>query len=116
MPILRQLLKKYVKKLQREKEEMLAKKETADARIKIQESLDGFSVDADVQALENVRTSIKKRVAEADINTELEDNSIDKRLNAIKAKTGNVRARQQLEELKKLKAAKAEAAAGKKTI
>ena len=50
-----------IEKLRREKDEMLAKVETAEARIKIQESLDGLSLDADVQALDNVRASIHKK-------------------------------------------------------
>ena len=45
-----------IEKLRREKEEMLAKKASAEARISIQETLDGLSTDADIKALENVRT------------------------------------------------------------
>ena len=39
---------------------MLAKVKSAEARMKIQESLDGLSLDADSQALDNVRESIEK--------------------------------------------------------
>ena len=99
-----------IKKLKREKEEMLAKVKTAEARIKIQESLDGLSVDADTQALENVRTHIHKKVAEADVGSELQENSVDAALDRIKAKTGNARARSELERMKKLRAAKKEGA------
>ena len=55
-----------IKKLKREKETMLAKAKTAEARIKIQESLDGLSVEADTQALEGVREAILKKEAQAD--------------------------------------------------
>ena len=108
-------------KLTKERDEMLAKNEAANARIKIQESLDGFSVDADMQALENVRSSINQKVAQADVEKELGDKSLDKKLDKIKAKTGESRARRQLEALKKKREAQqAQAADGgpsvKKTI
>ena len=96
-----------IKKLKREKEEMLAKAKTAEARIKIQESLDGLSVDADTQALENVREAIHKKEAQADIGKELADNSIDAKLAKIKAKTGSAKARQRLAALRKKRAAAA---------
>jgi phage shock protein A len=111
-----------IQKLKRERDEMLAKKATAEARIKIQSSLDGLSTDADIKALENVRERIQKLDAEADVGQEMKEGSLDAKLKAIKAKTGDVQAKAQLEELKKLHAARnagavAEgAAAGKKTI
>ena len=42
---------------------MLAKMESAKARVRIQEQLDGLSVDAEVKALDNVRTHIKNTIA-----------------------------------------------------
>ena len=54
-----------IKKLKRERRDACQRK-TAEARIKIQESLDGLSVDADTQALENVREAIHKKEAQAD--------------------------------------------------
>jgi phage shock protein A len=111
-----------IQKLKRERDEMLAKKATAEARIKIQSSLDGLSTDADIKALENVRERIHKLDAEADVGREIQDNSLDAKLKAIKAKTGDVQAKAQLDELKKLHAARTSAAAaegaaaGKKTI
>lgn len=108
-----------ITKLQREKDEMLAKKATAEARIQIQESLSGFSVDADVQALENVRTSIHKLRAEADVGAELGDVSIEQKLKKIKEKTASATAQSQLDELKLQMAARkaqADASAIKKTM
>jgi phage shock protein A len=111
-----------IQKLKRERDEMLAKKATAAARIKIQSSLDGLSTDADIKALENVRERIHKLDAEADVGQEMKETSLDAKLKAIKEKTGDVAAKAQLEELKKLHAARnaaaaAEgAAASKKTI
>jgi len=95
-----------IARLQREKEEMLAKKATAEARIQIQETLSGLSVDADVVALENVRTSIEKLRAEADVGAEVGDASIDQRLRKIKEKTATATARAQLDELKAQMAAR----------
>lgn len=111
-----------IAKLKREKEEMLAKKANAEARIKIHETLDGLSTDADIKALENVRESIGKLQAEADVSSELQGESLDTKLQKIKAKAANASARSELEELKKKLAAQKEAQKGaqsagvKKTI
>jgi phage shock protein A len=107
-----------IEKLKREKQEMLAKKANAEARISIQETLDGLSTDADIKALENVREHIDKMQAEADVGSEIKGESLDAKLSKIKSKTADVQARAQLAELKKQmaarQAAKAGAAAGKK--
>ena len=106
-----------IEKLKREKTEMLAKRANAEARIKINETLNGLSTDADIKALENVRENIEKMEAEADISSELQGTSLDAKLKKIQAKTGNAAARNQLEQLKKEMAAKkAAASAVKKTI
>ena len=47
-----------IRKLQAEKDSMLAKMQSSQARIKVQEQLDGLSVDAEVKALDNVRLHI----------------------------------------------------------
>ena len=62
-----------IKKLKAEKDNMLAKMESAQARIRIQEQLDGLSVDAEVKALDNVREHIKNTIAEANLGAELGD-------------------------------------------
>lgn len=111
-----------IEKLKREKEEMLARRANAEARIQIRETLDGLSTDADIKALDNVRESIHKLQAEADVSTELGRESLDSKLSKIKAKAANASARNELEELKRQAAARkagaAEAAAAgvKKTI
>ncbi len=107
-----------IEKLKREKQEMLAKKATADARIQINETLEGLSTDADIKALDGVRESIHKRVAEADVSGEVKGSSLDDKLAKIKAKTGNAAARAQLEELKRQMGAQQASAAEavKKTI
>jgi phage shock protein A len=106
-----------IEKLKREKTEMLAKRANAEARIKINETLNGLSTDADIKALENVRENIEKMEAEADISSEIQGTSLDAKLKKIKAKTGNATARNQLEQLKKEMASKqAAASVVKKTI
>jgi phage shock protein A len=108
-----------IEKLRRERDEMLAKKATADARLQIQETLDGLSTDADIKQLENVRENINKRQAEADVGSEIKGDSLDARLKKIKEKTGDVTARSQLDELKRQMAARqgaAEGASVKKTM
>lgn len=107
-----------IEKLKREKQEMLAKKATAEARIQINETLEGLSTDADIKALDGVRESIHKRVAEADVSGEVKGSSLDDKLAKIKAKTGNAAARAQLDELKRQMGAQQASAAEavKKTI
>ena len=102
-----------IDKLKKEKEAMLARKENAQARIKIQETLSGMSTDADIKALENVREHIGKMQAQADMGAELGDSSLDSKLKKIKAKASTSAAREQLEAIKKARAAQAEGAAKK---
>lgn len=104
-----------IEKLKREKQEMLAKKANAEARIQIQETLDGLSTDADIKALENVREHIDKMQAEADVGSEIKGESLDAKLSKIKSKTADVQARAQLAELKKQMAARKAAKAGAAT-
>jgi len=107
-----------IEKLKREKEQMVAKKANAEARIQIQETLDGLSTDADVKALDNVREHISKLQAEADIGSELQGDSLDAKLKRIKEKAANHSAQGQLDELKKQMAARKQVATEgvKKTI
>jgi phage shock protein A len=107
-----------IEKLKREKHEMLAKKANAEVRIKIQETLDGLSTDADIRALDNVREGIDKLQAEAEVGSELAESDLDAKLSEIKEKTSAASARTQLEEMKKQMAAQKAAKEGKveKTI
>mgnify|MGYP002816299778 CR=1 FL=1 len=108
-----------IEKLKREKEKMIAKKANAEARISIQESLDGLSTDADIKQLDNVRQHIDKLQAEADIGSEIQGDSLDAKLAKIKEKAANASAKSQLEQMKKQMAARKSAAvegAVKKTM
>jgi phage shock protein A len=104
-----------IKKLKAERDSMLAKMQSAQARIKIQEQLDGLSVDAEVKALDNVRDHIKTTIAEANLGRELSESSLDTRLEALRNQAGDVQARQQLAEMKAKRAAQ-QAAQGQKTL
>ena len=94
-----------IEKLEREKDAMLAKKENAEARIQIQDTLSGMSMQADIKALDNVRDHIDKLQAEADVSTEIGDAEIGRKLDKIKQKAGSATARAQLEALKKAREA-----------
>jgi len=104
-----------IRKLKAERDSMLAKMESAQARIRIQEQLDGLSVDDEVRALDNVRTHIKNTIAEANLGKELSDTSLDGRLANLRNQVGDVQAKQELAALKARKAAQ-QAAQGQKTM
>jgi phage shock protein A len=104
-----------IKKLKAERDSMLAKLQSAQARIKIQEQLDGLSVDDEVKALDNVRGHIKTTIAEANLGRELSESSLDSRLAALKNQAGDVQARAQLAELKAKRAAQ-QASQSQKTM
>ena len=102
-----------IKKLKAEKDNMLAKMASAQARIRINEQLEGLSVDAEVKALDTVREHIKNTISEANLGTELKSTDLDTRLAGLRQASGDVTAKQQLAELKAAAAAKK---AGQKTM
>lgn len=104
-----------INKLKTEKDRMLAKMQSAQARIKIQEQLDGLSVDAEVKALDNVREHIQTLSAQANLGKELGNESLDNKLANLRRQTGDVTAKKKLEELKAKRQA-AQAAQASKTM
>jgi phage shock protein A len=100
-------VKSEIERLKGEKDRMLAKFESANARLKIQDQLEGLSVDADMKALEGVRTHIKNTVAEAKLGKELNDNDLDTRLKALRQQAGTTTARSELDALKAARAQQA---------
>jgi phage shock protein A len=104
-----------IRKLKAERDTMMAKMQSAQARLRIQEQLDGLSVDEEVRALDNVRTHIKNTIAEANLGKELSDTSLDGRLANLRNQVGDVQAKQELAELKARKAAQ-QASQGQKTM
>lgn len=110
-------IKGEIDRLKSEKDRMIAKFQSAEARLKIQESLDGLSIDAEVKALSGVREHIKGRVAEAKLGAELRQSDLDVRLSTLTRSAGSVTARAQLEEMKKARAGQAAGtAAGGKSL
>lgn len=89
-----------IRKLKAERDTMLAKMASAQARLKIQEQLEGLSVDDEVRALDNVRSHIKNTIAEANLTKELSDSSLDARLSQLKGQVGDVQAKQELAAIK----------------
>jgi phage shock protein A len=99
-------VKAEIQKLKDEKDRMLAQMHSAQARLKIQNQLDGLSVDAEVRALDNVREHIKNTVAEAKMGSELRDSDLDIKLARLRQSSGAITARQQLEEMKRARASR----------
>ena len=102
-------VKSEIGKLREEKDRMLAKMQSAQARIKIQEQLEGLSVDAEVQALNSVRGYIKDTIAEANMGKEIQQSDLDTRLTQLRKQGGDISAKAKLEELKKVRAASQQA-------
>ena len=99
-----------IKNLRAEKDRMLARISSAQARLHIQEQLEGLSVEAEVKALDNVREHIKNLIAEADLGKELSESDLDQRLAALRSESGVASARAQLEALKAARTQEVEAA------
>ena len=101
-----------IKGLKAEKDNMLAKMASAEARMRVQDQLEGLSVDNEVKALDNVRAHIKNTIAEANLGKELGESDLDPRLKALRATTGEANSKTEWERLRNANAAKA----GQKTM
>lgn len=100
-------MKAEIGKLKDERDSMLAKLQSAQARIQIQDQLEGMSVEADVRALDNVREHINNTAARAKLGAELADSDLDNKLAKLRESSGAISARAKLEQLKQAQAAKA---------
>jgi phage shock protein A len=101
-----------IKQLKAEKDNMLAKMASAEARLRIQGQLDGLSVDNEVKALDNVREHIKNTIAEANLGKELGESDLDARLKKLRTQTGEATSKSEWERLRNASAAKT----GQKTM
>jgi phage shock protein A len=91
-----------IRGLVREKGRMLATLANAQARRRIQQALEGLSVDAEMRALEGVREHIAKVATEGVLEREIgEDEGLRERLRAIRDDARTESARRELEELKR---------------
>jgi len=102
-------VKSEIDKLKAEKDRMLAKVQSAQARISIQQQIEGLSVDAEVQTLDRVREHIKNTVAQANLGQELHDSDLNVRLQKLRDKGGDITAKAQLDEMKKARDSQAAA-------
>ncbi len=89
-----------IRGLVREKSRMLATLANAQARRRIQEALEGLSVDADMRALESVREHVARLSTEGSLERELGDPGLRTRLRAIRDDAREEAARSELAEIK----------------
>src|SRR5262249_7989695 len=102
-----------IKKLKAEKDANLAKMASAEARLRIQEQLEGLSLDNEVKALDGVREHIKNTIAQANLNKELGETDLDALLKQLRSQAGDVTAKSEWE---RVQAPPAAAKAGQKTM
>jgi len=100
-----------IRGLVREKSRMLATLANAQARRRIQEALEGLSVDADMRALESVREHVARLSTEGSLERELGDPGLRTRLRAIHDEAREEAARSELAEIKQQLLPEAAAAA-----
>jgi phage shock protein A len=87
--------------LEREKGRTLASLANARARRRIQETLSGLSVDADMRALESVRAHVARLQTEGALDRELGTQGLSGRLRSIREESRREAARHELAELKR---------------
>ena len=91
-----------IRALVREKGRMLATLANARARRRLQAAIEGLSVDAEMDALENVREHISRVAMESEVNTELgeEGDAFRMQLRGFRDEARRESARNELESLK----------------
>jgi phage shock protein A len=87
--------------LSREKGRALITLANAKARRRMNEALEGLSVDAEMKALEGVREYIARLSTESALDRELGDSALRRRLSDIRREARDEAARSELEELKR---------------
>ena len=96
-----------IRALEREKGRTLANLANARARRRIQETLSGLSIDADMRALEAVREKVARMTGEAVLDRELgAAHDIDGRLRSLREESRREAAAMELAELKRRVAAR----------
>jgi len=90
-----------IARLREERTRMLARLANAKARLRLHETLNGLSPDADIRALEDIRDHINRLVSETQLSRELNDTDLTRRLTQIRRTESESTARAQLEELKR---------------
>jgi phage shock protein A len=90
-----------IARLREERTRMLARLANAKARLRLHETLNGLSPDADIRALEDIRDHINRLVTETQLTSDLNDTDLTRRLTQIRQTESESTARAQLEELKR---------------
>jgi phage shock protein A len=90
-----------IARLREEKVRMIARLANAQARLRLQETLNGLSTDADIRALEGVRDHINQLMAEVQVARDTSDPDLERRLGKIREAEADAAARAQLDELKR---------------
>ena len=90
-----------IENLKIEKVRMMARLKNAQARVRIQEALENLSYDDDVRALEEVRESIQRTLAQAGVNREMDDSDFGAKLDEIRRRNAESKAAVELAELKR---------------
>jgi phage shock protein A len=90
-----------IARLRDEKVRMVARMANAKARLRLQQTLNGFSLDADIRALDEIRDHINRLVTEAQLSREVGDTELERRLGDIREAEANSAARAQLDEMKR---------------
>ena len=95
------LFQDQIARLREEKVRMVARLANARARLRLQETLNGLSPEADIQALEAMRDYVNRVVSEVQISQDLGDGDLDHKLADIREAEADSAARAQLEEMRR---------------
>jgi len=91
-----------IRSLEREKGRIVATLANAKARRRMQEAIEGLSVDADMRALESVRGHVARITTEGQLDRELgEDDILKGKLREIRQDASKEAAREELDQLKR---------------
>jgi phage shock protein A len=95
------LFQDQIARLREEKVRMVARLANARARLRLHETLNGLSPEADIRALEAVRDYVNRVASEVQVSQDLGDGELDRRLAGIREAEAMAAARAQLQELKR---------------
>ena len=90
-----------IARLREEKVRMIARLANAQARLRLHETLNGLSTEADIRALDGVRDHINHLVAEVELARNSTDGDLERRLGKIRESEAHAAAQAQLDELKR---------------
>jgi phage shock protein A len=90
-----------IEKLKVEKVRMLARLKNAQARVRIQHALEEVSYEEDLRALEEVRESIQRTLAQAGVQHELRASEAGEKLDEIRRSSEDTRFQAELDEIKR---------------